>query len=85
MTKRIFYDILYIENIDFFMFRFSFHRHSPGRINTGEISFQREVDMIKKVYCPDCGKWLLSVADGTTGVIHVWCRQCRSEKRIDLK
>ena len=41
--------------------------------------------MIKKIYCPDCGKWLCSVVDGTTGEIHVWCRQCKGEKRIVIK
>lgn len=41
--------------------------------------------MIKKIYCPHCGKWLFSVYADTKGIVYVWCRQCRQEIEIILE
>ena len=41
--------------------------------------------MIKKIYCPKCGKWLFSINVGTKGIVYVWCRQCKSEQKIKLE
>ena len=41
--------------------------------------------MNEKVYCPHCGKWLLTIQIGATGIIYVWCRQCRKEQKIILE
>ena len=41
--------------------------------------------MKKKVYCPDCGKWLFTVDVNAKGIIYVWCRHCRKEIKIILE
>ena len=41
--------------------------------------------MKKKIFCPDCGKWLFTTETTTEGVVYVWCRYCRKEIKIILK
>ena len=38
--------------------------------------------MFEKVVCPDCGKWLLEVRDGTKGIIKAFCKRCKQSKEI---
>lgn len=37
-----------------------------------------------KVYCPHCGKWLLSADKLTTGLIKPFCKFCKKEIIIKL-
>lgn len=40
--------------------------------------------MKRKIYCPHCGKWLLSADEKTKGTIYIWCRYCRKEIEINI-
>ena len=41
--------------------------------------------MKEKVYCPNCGKWLFTREPGASGVVYVWCRQCKKEIKIKIE
>lgn len=39
----------------------------------------------KKILCPDCGKFLFKIAEGSSATVICWCRLCRQEKRIEYR
>ena len=41
--------------------------------------------MKRKVYCPHCGKWLLSAETDATGIIYAWCKYCKKEIEVNIK
>lgn len=70
-----------------------FHFHSPCTRPTSEAGYnigssflkRGSVAMRKKIYCPDCGKWLFTVDTKAKGIVYVWCRYCRKEIKIVLE
>ena len=41
--------------------------------------------MIKKIYCPCCGKWLFSIEVKAQGIVYIWCKGCKQEIKITLE
>ena len=39
---------------------------------------------VKRVYCPECGKWLLCVDEKTEGIIIPFCKRCHKQVKINV-
>ena len=37
-----------------------------------------------KIYCPKCGKWLMSIDIDTKGTLYPFCKRCHAEVEINV-
>lgn len=37
-----------------------------------------------KIYCPKCGKWLMSIEKNTKGMLYPFCKRCHAEVSIKV-
>lgn len=48
------------------------------------MAVQSSSEQKHKIYCPKCGKWLLSVENDTKGTVVPFCKRCHAEVKIKL-
>lgn len=41
--------------------------------------------MIEKIYCPNCGKFLLRADASKSSTLYPWCKSCKKEVEIKIE